>query len=505
MEGWLSGGGLQPPDPMGSPQPQLPPQPQVTPPPQPMPMPMKNPMAGAAGSMLGNFDTTSQNYLQSSMNAYDAQQEAARQRSIQEEPLHAQNRKAYEDNIAARDEQRVMLMERAEDIRKRTQAFAAQDIQPFRLVQNKETWEKVALGISMAIGGFLNPRGRNHVADLILEYVDRDIGGQKADQQRKGAALDAERADNAQALQASRQEFMEKEERRLTLLELAKKEMDIAAAKQGNPAAAALRDQYKAELEMKIHEKRMDFAKGLLNYDLGLRQVGLGYGQLAQRKEEMKQNIVQHQFDRNMDLAQTAMREKRYGVTGGRNYLPVVAGGELIGYVPKASHDDATKWLMAKDAAAATAEALILSQSKRDWWADRPDLLARIGLGSNAHLEASQLYGQLVKHVRVIEGSGKNWTGNEEQNVYRQITPGAGGWFQENPTVRLKSFIESLDIDEDRLKGTMLDDTGQPAYPGIGRRISPAKSIGARPADFSESATVPAATINPTDYGIEDQ
>lgn len=467
MQDWMGTGQLQPPAPVQMPPPQtMAPPPQMAPP----PMPMAGQARGIAGPMLQQAQQAGQAQKQAGLARFDAEQTQQRAMAEQMGPAYTRDEELYKADMQKKADAEIEFNSRQNAFKQRVSTLAAEDVDPMRVVNNMETWQKIALGVSMAIGGFLNPKGKNHSAELILEYIDRDVKAQEFNQNRKMKALGAEQDMASQDMVRARQAFEDGEAHRLHLIELAKRQAAIEAVRNGSPVAQAARDQLSAELDAKAFDIVQDATKGLLTYDASIRATN-------QQAHEAKQRL---EFDKSklaattaVDLAKIAVDQttntdannKRYGIASGKNFLPVVNDGQMLGFVPKGQHQETSEWLRAADGAKAAAEAITLSQSKRDWWADRPDLLARLGLGSDEHITAEEIYAQLVKHTRIMEGSGKAWTGNEEKNVYRQITKGAGGWLQEDPTTRLRAFVNSIESDRKRLLGTFMDENGQPAYP----------------------------------------
>lgn len=101
-----------------------------------------------------------------------------------------------EQNVAElakyREEQVMEFQRRSDSLRQRIQQQAQQTVDQSKFFRDQGTWGNILLGLSVAIGGFLNPRGPNLAMQAIERRIEQDLAIQGDNLDRKEKALHTE-------------------------------------------------------------------------------------------------------------------------------------------------------------------------------------------------------------------------------------------------------------------------------------------------------------------------
>lgn len=146
-------------------------------------------------------------------------------------------------------------------------------VDPDRYMARKGWGGKVAAVIGLALGAIGNDNGTNRAAQLLNQQIDRDLDAQKAEHEltlRKGqSAVDSAQTIYALSRQMTQDDIAANLAARGTMLDLAKNQVDIAAAKAGAPLAKSNLANLSAQLGVE-KQKADDAARARLQ-DMGLK------------------------------------------------------------------------------------------------------------------------------------------------------------------------------------------------------------------------------------------
>lgn len=131
-------------------------------------------------------------------------------------------------------------------------------VDPDRYMARKGWGGKVAAVIGLVLGAIGNDNGVNRAAMLLQQQIDRDLDAQKSEHElmlRKGqSAVDSAQSIYSLSRQATQDDIAANLAARGTMLDLAKNQVDLAAAKTGAPMAKANLANLSAALELKKQE-----------------------------------------------------------------------------------------------------------------------------------------------------------------------------------------------------------------------------------------------------------
>lgn len=449
---WIATGQMPPgqSQPM-SPQDQaLDPFPPQQPPPQPpqvrplAPLPFLGKHPGFQQAMVRS-DAANKNYAQatadqSAVQGFIGQQaQAGQQQAVEESQAQAQA------NQAKREEEQARTAAGTKELRGRIQAYASEGVDPLRLVHNAETWQKVVMGISMAISGFLNPRGPNLAFEAILKLIDRDTQGQEVNLAKKGKQLDMDRQMNMDDEKTSRQSYIEAEEKRMTLLELAKQRANTEAQKLGANASAQANNQLlQAKLDQELEERS---AKLYGEIEKTKISAGVGYQANAETRRYHDVQFAQHNMDAAMDatkesLDRSAKKEGSDGVPKGKAEVFDPQTGRSLGLVNLGQertwqeligeHNQMRQALLRAGKENKSMDAWDKAPGAGLLGADTPrDVQGDLAFVQDAYVKWSHKGGALT---------------NTELLPLRKIIPeDANGWFRANPQRRIEKAVQMLD------------------------------------------------------------
>lgn len=386
----------------------------------------------------------------------------------------AQREQDVADMAKMREEQTLDFQRRSDSIQRQIRSQAQQEIDPSKFFKDRGAWGSIMLGLSVAIGGYLNPRGPNLALQAIEKKIDQEIQVQDANLARKdrGLALEEKALDRDRDLAGDMMKTKEwrsaqvwelvgikaKQMAERTTDQMAKATaMDIAAQAEKKSAEVAFKlasDQAQRDNAVKV--ARINATPGIMaqnqrrrEYDQDQRDQAI-YGKKAMwAAEDAKTRRM------TAEAAQTRAETQQQGAV---RTIQDPVSGDVIGHVPKEIYKETHSKLIEYQNVYDLIDDINGRAAKQGLWDRRSDVL---NTGGQLDHEIRAAYASLHPAIANLKKRGANITKNEEEWIYGSVGAGPDTWTTKEMYDRLKFTEMVLHRERDRLlSGSVIERRG---------------------------------------------
>lgn len=249
-----------------------------------------------------------------------------------------QDRQESADEAYQQHEERLKEIKgRTDQLRSEIDDYSKQQVDPNSFFNHTSTWGKVAMGVSMAISGFLNPRGPNMAFQAINQLIEHDMQAQESNLKRKGEALGMKQRLLGEDVAQENDLFKSREARSAMAWNLVKEQADIQQNQTTDPMAKKNAQLLKDMADQKIQQ----FLYDGVTKDMDRREkVSAAYATVEaakQRgKDEMAQQIQKQAYESYkapMEAAKAFQKISPDGVPKGEQVIIDPYRGTPVGVV----------------------------------------------------------------------------------------------------------------------------------------------------------------------------
>jgi hypothetical protein len=368
-----------------------------------------------------------------------AQGQAETQRGIDEQ------RAQFEANAKARQDRLAKIQAESDTLKTKIETFGNQSTDPGRVWKRMSTAGQVALGLQMAITGFLNPRNPEAVMGLMNHLVQDDLASQAQDHQMQAKSLEMlvgmNRTDEGRAEDA----FKSDELLRATRWDFIKRQADLLGAQQTDEASKARAEVISQQAEVRRNQAIQKAAEERVKEQAAIERAGVPISVEKMRqtgdtvREGLKLSVgaVEKELDRNAKKGSGGVG----GVPKGYTAIGDPSGGDDLGVLPNTIAPKAIEFVRNSTQASSLMQSILQRSRKLDEWSKRPDFL---NLGSKDIHQISADYGKLRVLLKNMDGMGANFTALENELEKMQTGNGPDTWTTQDNTDRIEQALTNL-------------------------------------------------------------
>lgn len=410
-----------------------------------------------------------------------------------------ENESSFKANAEGREADEEQYRKDADQIYSQIQRDAGQVIDPGAFFREKSAWDNIGMAISMALAGYLNPRGPNMALEIIEKNLDRWIDAKKTNIENKRK----EGYEKIQALQG-KAAVMNRlrdtaEWKRATVYEMAANQAKLVGEQTTDKIIKARSDQFQAMARENAAKEAYQAALKGGAWMAGIMRAkisaGPGYAAVSERGREFNIALPGKSMDtawdnRNNDARIQLMRERVNAAGGAGNLVPLQdVTGEIMGHVRKQDWDESKKTVLNFRSIDEKIGQIQDLGGGRDLWERRPDLL---NLGSEETHQLKVLYNNLMQTL--MEPFGKVLSQTEKGYLTGQTGEGPDTWNTKDYADRIAMLRNIKQREFDRfLKASVIE------YGFEGPNTPKPKSRSAAPAPSPATAPSSAAPTSQPD------